>query len=302
MYEVAYGRAKAFPMPDLTVFPAGAEARRIIASWCSNLEWRTLDLNWLTEPGSLQVLFDRPALLLCTEEVGGRCQVRLAAGQPPDQGYFGDRHLSFVPAGAPVHIQARGIRTARFAAFLFGDSDLAALPSEARSPLRETPPRLMFQDPILLEAALLVVEHGTVAGKDAYGAAIAQVLVTALATALDVEPITGTRAFNGPGLQAVTDHLLDHIDSSVPMVDLARIARLPVDHLGSEFARMTGMSVKHWLVDARVRLAQRLMLDPTVTSLLEVAKLAGFADQSHLSRSFRTILGQTPSRWWRDRR
>ena len=290
------------PMAELTFVASGVDPRRVTRLSCGGLDWRAIELQWMTEPGSICLEFDRPALLLCAEEVGGRCQVRLAAARPPEHGYFGDHHLSFMPAKLPIHVHARGMRSARFACFLFGEAQIAALTGDGQRLLRDAPPRLMFLDTHLSQAALLIVEYGTPAGEDRYGAAIARMLVALLVRSLGEDTNTATGPLNGEALDAITDYLLDYIDSGVSMADLARFAGLPVDILGAEFTRMTGISVKHWLVDARVRLAQRLMLDPTVTSLMEVAKLAGFADQSHLSRSFQTILGQTPSHWLRERR
>jgi AraC family transcriptional regulator len=289
-------------MAALTFVASGVEPERVTPLSCGFLDWRAIELQWTTEPGSIRLEFDRQALLLCTEEVGGRCQVRLAAARPLCQAYFGDHHLSFVPPKLQVHIHARGMRSARFACFLFGEAQIAALTRDGQRLLRDAPPRLMFLDKRLSEAALLIVAHRTSAGEDRYGAAIARIFVALLERSLGQATNTATGPLNGEALGAITDHLLDHIGGRVSKVHLARFAGLPVDILDAEFTRMTGMSVKHWLVDARVRLAQRLMLDPAVTSLMEVAKLAGFADQSHLSRSFRTILGQTPSNWLRERR
>jgi AraC family transcriptional regulator len=239
--------------------------------------------------------------LLCTEEVGGRCHVRLAGAQPPYQGYFGDHHLSFLPAKLQVHVHAREIRSARFVCFFFGETQVAALTRDEQRLLRDAAPRLMFRDTHLSQAALLIVEHGTSTGEDRYGAAIARIFVASLLLRLGQAANTATGPLDGEALDAITEYLLD-AGSGVSMAHLAGFAGLPAGILGAEFTRMTGMSFKHWLVDARVRLAQRLMLDPAATPLMEVAKAAGFADQSHLSRSFHTIVGQTPSNWLRERR
>jgi AraC family transcriptional regulator len=54
-------------------------------------------------------------------------------------------------------------------------------------------------------------------------------------------------------------------------------------------------------MDARVRSAQRLMIDDLSTSLAEVAALTGFSDQSHFSRAFQEIVGLTPTAWLHQR-
>jgi transcriptional regulator GlxA family with amidase domain len=55
-------------------------------------------------------------------------------------------------------------------------------------------------------------------------------------------------------------------------------------------------------MDARVRLAQRLMVDDPALSLASIAVRSGFADQSHFSRAFLDILGTTPTAWLHQRR
>jgi AraC-like DNA-binding protein len=50
-------------------------------------------------------------------------------------------------------------------------------------------------------------------------------------------------------------------------------------------------------MDARVRLAQRLMLDSPAESLASIGVRAGFSDQSHFSRAFFDIMGISPSAW-----
>jgi AraC-like DNA-binding protein len=55
-------------------------------------------------------------------------------------------------------------------------------------------------------------------------------------------------------------------------------------------------------MDARVRFAQRLMVDNPALSLSLIASRSGFADQSHFSRAFLDILGITPTAWLHQRR
>jgi transcriptional regulator GlxA family with amidase domain len=50
-------------------------------------------------------------------------------------------------------------------------------------------------------------------------------------------------------------------------------------------------------MDARVRSAQRLMMDAPSGSLTEIADLTGFSDQSHFSRVFQEIVGVRPAVW-----
>lgn len=66
------------------------------------------------------------------------------------------------------------------------------------------------------------------------------------------------------------------------------------DRFGAAFRRATGLSVRQWQMDYRVRSAQRLLTGNPNESLTEVAILCGFADQSHFSRAFLNVVGLTP--------
>ena len=76
---------------------------------------------------------------------------------------------------------------------------------------------------------------------------------------------------------------------------------MPPERFGSAFRDATGMSVRQWQTDYRVRSAQRLLTDNPNESLTEVATLCGFADQSHFSRAFLKVVGLTPTAWLHSR-
>jgi AraC-like DNA-binding protein len=63
-------------------------------------------------------------------------------------------------------------------------------------------------------------------------------------------------------------------------------------HLVRMFSREFGISPHQYVTSRRVDLARGLLLDGMPPSLAAAA--AGFCDQSHLSRSFRRVLGATP--------
>jgi AraC-like DNA-binding protein len=56
------------------------------------------------------------------------------------------------------------------------------------------------------------------------------------------------------------------------------------------------MPARIWIRQRRIEFAQGLMLT-TGASLSEIALSCGMSDQSHFTRSFRRIVGETPSSW-----
>jgi AraC-like DNA-binding protein len=68
-------------------------------------------------------------------------------------------------------------------------------------------------------------------------------------------------------------------------------------HLVRAFSREFGMPPHQYLTGRRVELARRLLLGGHRPA--EVAALAGFYDQSHLTRNFRRMVGTSPARFQR---
>jgi AraC-like DNA-binding protein len=105
----------------------------------------------------------------------------------------------------------------------------------------------------------------------------------------------------GATWDSVSKHIRDHLDEPITVEALAKIAQMPPARFGGAFREATGMSLRKWQMDHRVRSAQRLLMDNPNESLTEVATLCGFADQSHFSRAFLKVVGQTPTAWLHNR-
>lgn len=86
----------------------------------------------------------------------------------------------------------------------------------------------------------------------------------------------------------------DRLDADDPplLTDLARDLGTHPSHLVRVFRREYGLPPHRYVVGRRLDRARRLLLDGL--PIAEVAVLAGFHDQSHLTRHFRALLGTTP--------
>jgi AraC-like DNA-binding protein len=93
-------------------------------------------------------------------------------------------------------------------------------------------------------------------------------------------------------------HLIDE-NPAAPhsLVDLARVIDVSRYRLIRSFRRALGLSPHAYIVQRRLQLARRLLRDGLPPA--EVAAMAGFADQSHLTRMFARQNGVTPSRYAR---
>ncbi len=93
----------------------------------------------------------------------------------------------------------------------------------------------------------------------------------------------------------VLDYLHDNFARQISLSQLAAIGGVHRDHLSRTFRQKTGHTVGRYLRLLRAESAWRQVVS-TETGLSEIAINAGFADQSHLSRTFQSSFGTTPSK------
>jgi AraC family transcriptional regulator len=261
-----------------------------------------LNMRWKTEPGWIALTFDTPVLCVVLSETGGRCQIRMQPDQPAQGDYFGTGHLSFVAPSQPLAVYATEMRDARIALYQFDLERTDCLGSEQAELIGRGESRYMFRDDRLYDCARLLGEHEVAGDPDIYGLSLARALQLAL---LGV-PLLRMKSkisvkLTGERFAEVLAYINDHLDQSTTVEDLARISNLSPAQFGRSFQDATGMSLQRWQMDARIRSAQRLMVDDPTESLSSIASLVGFSDSSHFSRAFLEIVGTTPSAWLRQR-
>lgn len=151
------------------------------------------------------------------------------------------------------------------------------------------------------------------AGRDAYGVALAQRLYGEFLRPCDASPMVieelllalmapeargsearGTRREPVPDwLATLLTVVQDTFRGPVGLAGLAAEVGIDRSHLARAFRRRFGCTIGEYVRGLRVAHA-RLLLVETERPLAEVALAAGFADQSHMGRTFRALLGRTP--------
>jgi AraC-like DNA-binding protein len=101
-----------------------------------------------------------------------------------------------------------------------------------------------------------------------------------------------------PGIRRALSHIERHFTEALYLDDLASLAGLSVCRFVTVFRRQVGLTPHRFVCRQRVRYARALLADgvPAAQAALE----AGFFDQSHLSRHFKSVYGVTPGRYLRD--
>ncbi|WP_263410513.1 helix-turn-helix domain-containing protein [Terriglobus tenax] len=95
-------------------------------------------------------------------------------------------------------------------------------------------------------------------------------------------------------LQSVAEYMQANLSRRVSLEELAAIAQLSTVHFARLFRQTTGRPPHQWLLEQRLRQAEKLLIAKTLT-ISEIATQTGFSDQSHLTRAFRRSRGMTPS-------
>ena len=86
-----------------------------------------------------------------------------------------------------------------------------------------------------------------------------------------------------------------HYSRDVSLNDIAEAVHLSPFHVARLFKQALGVSPHQYLIQVRVNSAKALLeAGSGERSLAEVASAVGFADQSHLTRHFKRLLGVTP--------
>jgi len=161
-------------------------------------------------------------------------------------------------------------------------------------------PQDAFTDP-------LISQIGATIDDEINGGFVDGILADALNTALAVQV---TRRFadqstlmpapsNGLSrerLKRVRDYIEHHLDDRLTLTDLAGVACLSPYHFSRSFKQAIGGGPQRYVMQRRLERAKALMRR-TNQPLAEIAQRVGFADESHLTSSFRRETGLTPGRY-----
>lgn len=168
---------------------------------------------------------------------------------------------------------------------------------------RGTPhfPQTVLHDSLsaeLLRSAHRAAEHGDrLASSTLLNAALARLLRAHAAPSLAVQPHKSSRA---PAVvREVCELLTDRIADPPSLTELAKMTGLSQFALLRAFRFETGLPPHAYLNQQRVRQA-RMLLDRGIGPA-EVAAQTGFADQAHLTRHFKRVVGVPPGAYQRER-
>jgi len=119
---------------------------------------------------------------------------------------------------------------------------------------------------------------------------------------------TAGRASGGGGLirgglapwqiRRVREHIATNLTQSLPVAQLAELARLSPGHFTRAFRSSFGMAPHAFIIGERIEKAKRLLLE-SEAPICDIALSCGLADQAHLTRLFTRREGLSPAAWRR---
>ena len=87
-----------------------------------------------------------------------------------------------------------------------------------------------------------------------------------------------------------------HISEPIRLVDIAGAAALSPFHFSRSFKKASGLTPMKFVLVCRVNAAKAMLKNPDVQNIA-IAYACGFASESHLSTSFKSVAGMTPTAW-----
>jgi AraC family transcriptional regulator len=149
----------------------------------------------------------------------------------------------------------------------------------------------------ILRALDADLEAGVPGGK-LFGESLLCALAVHLQRSYAVNPPGDAKSGNGlprARLNRVMEYIEANLDREVGLTALAGIAGMSPHYFSELFKRSVHYSPWQYVLQRRIERARKLLLQEPAPTILEVAVRSGFSDQSHFTKTFRRVVGVTPT-------
>lgn len=143
---------------------------------------------------------------------------------------------------------------------------------------------------ILCEECATLLGSGDAAARGAASSILAMLLHVWLET---IQP-HGHNLLHWERIEQVKEYMLAHLNETMSVTELARIADLSERRFRDVFRQQTGLSPKQYLNNLRILHAEEYLLKMPY-SIKEIAQRLGYTNQFHFNRAFREVHGKSPS-------
>lgn len=228
---------------------------------------------------------------------------RRIAGERPEQALIGPRRFCLTPgassaqwehSGRPEILQIYLRRSILDRAF----DDMYGLDAG----IADVVPRFAFTDPLLEQTAAAIIAalaDGTAEDRlyiETMANMIAVHLARRYSTHARPERIVAGDGLSRPAVRRLIEYIDAHLGEDLSLEAMAAEADMSAWYLSRVFKAAVGQSPHQYVVSRRIERAKELLRD-TSTPIADVAVTVGFSSQSHLSSSFRRVVGVSPGAW-----
>ena len=268
--------------PKVEISPATSAKRQAMA--CDGMAVEAVDTAGIAR---VEFRFNGDShLLVVAERTVRRAGETFVQGLPSSTLHDLSGRMSLVPAGHRYY-ERHELEGQSQAIFIYLD------PAKLR--VSGTPePRVLFQDILIFALALNLKQVMETSCADAaYLQAIGVVLAHQL-----VRPGREQPNFHG-GLarwkqRIVVEHIEEHLDESLRLSELARLAHLSPYHFARCFRQSFGVPPHRYHMMRRIERAKTLLANSEM-SVTEIGIALGFAETSTFTAAFRKVTGFTPT-------
>ena len=97
-----------------------------------------------------------------------------------------------------------------------------------------------------------------------------------------------------PAVERARSFIRDHSDDELSLAAVAKSVNMSATYFSAQFKQMTGINFVEYVARTRIEKARHFLLDPT-RRVSEVAFDVGFQSLSQFNRTFKNIVGESPS-------
>lgn len=211
-----------------------------------------------------------------------------------------DNPICYIPADLRIWSRAEPLRRLKHLDIHFDRQAVEARMGDQSGDWQLDVPRLMFSDERILRVARLIADECVQPSglDDLYGDSLINALLAATLHLEKKEARPRSRLSQWQLRRAVA-YMEDNCLRRIRLEELAELTGLSQPYFSHAFKASTGLPPHRWHMRARIEKVKRLLEDRDA-SLPDIAAMAGFADQAHLTRIFRKVVGTTPAAWKRD--
>jgi len=275
---------------------------RVRTHWLSGIEVHALRVDVMPGKAWHQLSGDLPTLSIVVRESGGCCEARASL----DDDGLGTRrslrrrmgHTSLIPGGSTIWGYSEDITRVDEVRLILDPARMRDVIQDDLPSNRLAEPSLMFFDePLQVLASLIAFNEEELSSFSLLGDSLVAAMVARLVSLQVLPNMQGRRlGLSASQVKRVKDYIVENLPNQIRLAELATLVDLSPSQFGRAFKVSTGKTPHKWHLDARIDRAMALLNDRR-KGLVDIALETGFSEQSHFTRSFRSVTGMSPRAW-----